>query len=189
MNLFFINHYLNLLAQEHNDKHCVKMILEATQICYSVHYKRTGKPPSVNTEKIYKLAHRFHPVVLWACRSETNYLYVILYGINLCIEYTHRYEKIHQCEAHLQELYRVGFPPLLQPVELPAKAKTTHYAYLDLPYGLSYIPLCMDEKYFIRDSNDRLLGVASYRNYVQAKSFKQNWKKRDQPHWYKSDVE
>ena len=189
MNLFFINHWLNLLAKEHNDKHCVKMILEATQIAYSVHYKRTGVAPTVTTSAPYKLAHKNHPIVLWACRSSANYNYVLLYGIHLCIEYSYRYEKVHKCEAHLKGLFFFGFPPLQQPIALPENPKPTHFAYLDLPYGLSYIPLCMEEQYFIRDKKGHLLGVASYRNYVQSKSFKLTWKKRSVPSWYKVSVQ
>jgi hypothetical protein len=42
MNIFYLNKDLKIAAMEHKDKHCVKMILEYTQMLSTAHRELDG---------------------------------------------------------------------------------------------------------------------------------------------------
>ena len=76
MNIFFLDWDVRKCAQEHLDKHCVKMILEYAQILCSVHHMTE----QVTEQVPYKLAHKNHPCCVWARNSMSNYLYLCELG-------------------------------------------------------------------------------------------------------------
>lgn len=187
MNLFFINQYLEGCALEACDKHVVKMILETAQLLYSAWWCRSGNLPPSELQP-YRKTHINHPMSIWVRESKTNYQFACYYGLLLCHEYTQRYGKYHKTEAHIRQLYQWGFPPLELEIPPAKNAKPIDHAYHDVPHGIQSIPLCMGKEYYIRDENNNLLGVESYRNYYMSKqnNFSMTWKNKEHPQWFKS---
>ena len=97
MNIFALNSDPILAAQNHVDKHVVKMPLEASQILCTVVRGLGG-------EARYKPTHKNHPCTRWAGESSGNYEWLVQLGLALCNEYTHRYGKRHACEAVIREI-------------------------------------------------------------------------------------
>ncbi len=141
MNIFYLDSNPTICAAMHNDKHCVKMILETAQILSTAHHAYN----SDNVSQLYKPTHKNHPSTVWARQSATNYLWLWHLLNELCKEYTHRYKKIHkvQCSGLLDTLFT--FPstmPILPFTEPPqampddCKAHNTIQAYRD--YYIKY---------------------------------------------------
>jgi hypothetical protein len=123
MNIFFLDYDPKKCAQYHLDKHVVKMIVETAQMLYSVHWFLELSLPS----NAYKKAHINHPCSIWARTSLENYIWLCQLGIELCREYTYRYEKIHKTQQHIEWLERNI--PLLAPLGItnPAQAMPQEY--------------------------------------------------------------
>jgi hypothetical protein len=152
MNIFFLDYDVKKCAEYHLDKHVVKMILESAQLLCSAHWVNGGEAP-------YKLAHKNHPCSIWVRTSLSNYLYLCELGLELCNEYTYRYEKKHKsqeviewCLVNRPNIPDIGFTT-------PARA--------------------MPDEYKVEDV------VESYRNYYMGeKSGFAVWKKREIPFWF-----
>jgi hypothetical protein len=96
------------------DKHIVKMPLECCQMLsivaskwyhsYGDLYKTDGTPYATE-----KGAFRNHPCTQWAAESTHNAYWLIKHGMNLCDEYTIRYNKVHSCYKTLVDAYYI-FP-------------------------------------------------------------------------------
>ncbi len=176
MNIFYLDHEVSNCAMMHNDKHCVKMILEYAQLLSTAHRfldgdaivglspsgrKRTTYVLNSALDSIlYSATHINHPSAVWVRQSDANYAWLYrLFGA-LMDEYTHRYGKIHSCERLSQALsYR--------PKNIPVGPFTEP------------TPAMPDEVKIPGDS------IASYRNYyINNKSHLANWKKRSIPQWY-----
>lgn len=77
------------------NKHIVKMPLETAQmLCIPFQLANMFAP--------YKLTHKNHPCSLWARKSEGNYNWLITHGLELCAEYTRRYNKVHKSQAVIE---------------------------------------------------------------------------------------
>lgn len=154
VNIFFLDWDVKKNAEYHCDKHVVKMVLETAQLLCGVHHMTTPDTPNVP----YKLSHKNHPCAIWARESLTNYLLLCELGLELCYEYTHRYERKHKsqeviewCVTNLPNIPDVGF---------------------------SSPPKAMPEEYKVDDV------VESYRNYyLGAKKSFLSWKNREVPEW------
>ena len=101
MNIFVLDEDPQKAAAYHNDKHCVKMILESTQILSTVMWRNNQKGP-------YKSTHLNHPCVIWAEQSldNWNWLYDLLHYLSE--EYTFRFNKIHKSTQIFHQL----IPPM-----------------------------------------------------------------------------
>jgi hypothetical protein len=69
MNIFILDNDPIKAAQQHSDKHCVKMILEHTQMLSTairVHSNDT-------VEGVYKMAHLNHPCSKWTRQTRNNF--------------------------------------------------------------------------------------------------------------------
>lgn len=146
----------------HNDKHCVKMILETAQILSTVHH--IYETDLAFTGDIYKPTHKNHPSTQWATKTNRNYewLWELLYW--LCKEYTHRYNKVHKVQQSglLDDLHQI--PNVI-------------------PQGLFFDPpMAMpDDCKVIGDA------IQAYRSYyIQYKNHISNWTNRDVPSWFKT---
>jgi len=153
MNIFILDWDVKKCAVYHNDKHVVKMILETAQLLCGVHHVT-----ETNIDNIpYKLSHKNHPCSIWARESITNYLWLCELGLELCKEYTYRYEKRHKsqdviewCLFNKPNIEDKGFTE-------PAKA--------------------MPDEYKVKSV------VQSYRNYYNGEKVSfSKWKKRTPPH-------
>lgn len=152
MNIFHLDENPLLSAQYHCNKHIVKMPLETAQMLCSALWRYGVAAP-------YKATHRGHPCVLWAGHSMRNFGGLGVFGIYLCEEYTHRYDKRHKCQDVIEWCIRqMGNIPDVPSTELP---------------------LCMPEEYKKGDS------VTSYRAYYIWKSTQINmeYTEREVPEW------
>ena len=166
----------------HNDKHCIKMILEYSQLLSTAHRvldgtesvvvangrkKKTWRLDDDRDSNIYSATHINHPSAIWARASLSNYMWLSNLLIELCHEYTYRYGKIHKCESSgLVKLLLNRVPD-------------------NIPQGEFTQPKpAMPEEFIV--AND---SIASYRNYyIGGKQHLAEWKgkinSRDVPTWY-----
>jgi len=176
MNIFYLHHDVHKCAEMHNDKHCVKMILEYAQLLSTAHrildgVLSTGVSQSGRKKTIYVLAddrdtvlysatHANHPSAVWVRQSDKNYDWLFALFQALMDEYTYRYDKVHACsklEMHLAKIpNNIPWKPFTEPT-----------------------PAMPDDVKVLNDS------ILSYRNYyIHNKTHLANWKKRDVPEWY-----
>jgi hypothetical protein len=178
MNIFYLSNNVTKCAEQHVDKHCVKMILEYAQLLSTAHrlldgqeivgISKTGRKAKrwelsdTRQDVLYSATHINHPSAVWARHSKDNYAWLCKLLDALCKEYTYRYGKVHKVE-------REG---LLQALQF-------------IPYGIPQhttftepTPAMPDEYKVIGSS------VASYQRYYNgAKTRMFSWKNRATPEW------
>jgi hypothetical protein len=165
MNIFFLALLPAECARYHCDKHCIKMILETAQLLYTCLWLTIPDiieqaPLSSSGKPGYRKTHMNHPCSVWLRESKQNYHWLCLLGLELCKEYTYRYEKTHATQKHIEWL-------MLQLPPLPDVTCTT-------------IKLAMPVQYKGDD------GVQSYRDYyIGEKKSICTWKRRETPAWFK----
>jgi len=177
VNIFHLDNDPKIAAQYHNNKHVVKMILEAAQMLSTAHRmidgtEITGKSPTGRKQKqyilsdngmdniLYKAVHYNHPSTVWTRQSKQNYQWHYELFEALCDEYTYRYNKVHASDTKLRELLR----------NVPNGLPDT---------GLTPFAKCMPEECKVSDP------VQSYQNYyMQEKASFAIWTKRDTPNWF-----
>lgn len=153
MNIFFLDFDTKKCAKYHCDKHVIKMILESAQLLCSVHHVTNGSAP-------YKLSHKNHPCSIWVRSSLSNYLYLCELGLELCREYTYRYDKRHKSQDVIE--WCLNNKPNIHDVDFTSP------------------PLAMDDEYKIGQDV-----IESYRNYYRkGKRHLVSWKKREMPFWF-----
>ena len=112
----------------------------------------------------YKLSHKNHPCAIWTRASLSNYLYLCDLGLELCKEYTYRYGKRHKSQDVIE--WCLINKPDIHDVDFTAP------------------PLAMGDEFKI--GNDV---IESYRNYYrEAKKGFANWKNREIPEWYQTEM-
>jgi hypothetical protein len=170
MNIFFIGMTPEEIAKYHCDAHVVKMILETVQLlCTACYYIC---PNEQFVKKLYKKTHYNHPCAVWARTSYGNFKYLWLIGMNLCLEYTHRYKKTHKCEQ-IFDLLKANIKII--------KKSFNESIEFTLP------PLCMPDIYKqeTKDMNDV---IESYRAFYKSKeeTMKKEmvWKTQE-PSWFR----
>ena len=118
-------------------------------------------PDGDNRDIMYKSTHVNHPCSVWVRQCKANYIWLYGLFVNLCEEYTYRYNKIHLCESKLKAVLRQ--PPTNIPDSM---VKTVH-------------PQAMPDKYRNEDA------VIAYRQYyIGDKVGIASWKNRDKPEWF-----
>ena len=157
MNIFYLDKDINKSAQYHNDKHCVKMILEYAQLLCTAHRILDG--PNVY-EHLYKSTHKNHPSAKWVRESKANYEYLYKLFNALCNEYTYRYGKTH---LTYKKLHNVLATP---PQNIPDKEFTEP------------TPAMPDDVKNV----DSLIAYRDY--YKKYKTHLATWTKRETPSWY-----
>lgn len=184
MNIFYLHEDAKTCAQQHVDKHTVKMCIEYAQLLSTAHRvidghestiqyvlkdkqrkKKVWTHPDVElNENIYKASHINHPSNKWVRHSAANYNWLFSLWTNLLDEYTYRYGKQHSCSRLLQYL---------------AKPPTN----ISTQYQFSSPWRAMPDEYKVDKSNPNYC-VESYRAYYNgAKSHIHKWKNRDTPNW------
>lgn len=167
MNLFILSLIQQEIAQYMMDKHVSKILLEAVQMLCSA--KRVLDPDDTESnEKIYKLAHKNHPVTIWCRKSKANFVWVLDLVEELHKEWRFRYghpeKKFHK--SYLVALYLREHIPSDDKFE---EERLTEFA------------LAMPDKYKTDDP------ILSYRNYYMSEEKQKiaSWKKkREKPDWY-----
>lgn len=153
MNIFVLDNDPKLAAQYHCSKHVVKMILEHVQILSTAHHVLGSGGP-------LKKTHVNHPCTIWARQSSGNYDWLHDLTIELCKEYTFRYNKYHKYDRE-GTLMSLKKPPFLLP-----RGPMTPFAQ------------AMPDQYKDKDA------VVAYRNYyIGDKKGMLHYKNREAPEW------
>lgn len=178
MNIFYLHNDPKICAEMHNNSHCVKMILETAQLLSTAHRILDGQETTVITDKgrkakrwilsddrneiLYSATHMNHPSAVWCRQNTANYLWLSSLLIELCIEYTHRYGKVHKCQQS----------GLVEALQTPPK---------NIPIGIFTEPTpAMPDIYKVVNDS-----ISSYRNYYNgAKTHLAKWKNRNIPTWF-----
>lgn len=175
MNIFYLNADPVLCAQQHVDKHVVKMIVEYAQLLSTAHrlldgaetlgFSASGRAvkrwqlPDERDEVLYQATHKQHPSALWTRASKENYLWLYRLFDCLLTEYSFRYGKIHSTARLSSTLQNVPSHIISQGFTEPTPA--------------------MPHDYIVTGDV-----VQSYRNYyLGSKSHLFAWKNRPIPDW------
>jgi len=170
MNLFFLSTSIKKAARYHVNRHVVKMILETTQLLSTA--VRVLEPTRTD-EWLYRATHRNHPWARWVRRHANNYTFACRFGLALCREYTHRYDREHACQRRIEQAL------VAPPTRFDSSDDEKHLLVEYGDYRLTSIPLCMPDEY--RRPED---AVASYRAYYAgAKQQLHAWRRRERPEW------
>ena len=179
MNIFYLNENPKQCAQEHLDKHVVKMILEYAQLLSTAHRLLDGeqyidsssgrkikrwKLKNLQLEQLlFKASHINHPSAIWCRKNVQNYMWLAELLEETCNEYTHRYGKVHSVQASgLMQALKNNFPN-------------------NLPIGpfTEPTPAMPDDCKVPGDS------IQSYKNYyIQKKRLFAKWTNREMPIWF-----
>ena len=127
MNIFCLDKNPKTAAQYHCDKHLVKMILESCQLLCTAHRMIDGQQFIGITKSgrkikrwkldddrdsfLYTATHINHPSAVWCRDNLAQYLWLAQLTIELCIEYTYRYGKVHKCQESGLVKYLIENPP------------------------------------------------------------------------------
>lgn len=114
MNIFFLSLNIKTCARYHCNEHVIKMILEYAQLLSTAHRYLDGieciekttngrnikryKLNDIRDNILYKATHINHPSAIWVRESRMNYRWLFLLYLELCKEYTRRYNKRHKSE-------------------------------------------------------------------------------------------
>lgn len=179
MNIFYLDRDPRLCAEMHNNKHCVKMILEYAQLLSTAHrvldgtesvrLSKSGRKqkywalPDQRNTVLYSATHINHPSATWVRQSAQNYMWLAELLEMLCGEYTYRYGKIHKVEeSGLMQFLKNNFPNNIKdaPFTEPTPA--------------------MPEQHKVAGNS-----LQSYHNYyIHEKQRMAVWKNRPVPFWY-----
>jgi hypothetical protein len=175
MNIFYLNAEPCLCAQQHVDKHVVKMIVEYAQLLSTAHRLLDGvetlgvsssgrlikrwQLPDQRDDLLYNATHKQHPSALWTRASGENYQWLYRLFVCLLTEYTFRYSKIH---ASAKLSVALQNPP-------------QHI----INHGFTEPTPVMPDNYKVLGDS-----IQSYRNYyLGSKSHIFAWKNRSIPSW------
>lgn len=176
MNIFFLNPNPKICAQEHVDKHVVKMTLEYGQLMSTAHRVLDGVPYYAKTKNnrniqrwllpdereniIWKASHAKHPSGLWLRSSSAHYQWLFSLWLEMLEEYQYRYGKVHSAER-----MKMWFARL--PNNIPLRE------------WLCDPTPAMPDIYKTKNS------LESYHNYYKGdkRSFAK-WKNREKPNWF-----
>ncbi len=165
MNIFILDANIQNAAKYHVDKHCVKMILEHSQmLCTAV----ITNPDLQNilgiTEVPYKKSHVNHPCTIWVSKNYDNFAWLVAYTHELHQEYKYRYNREHLSYKTLMSSNIIADEIIL--------------------YGSSLEILDLDPACVMPDECRVNSVVESYRNYyLKYKSQLFTWTRRDKPYW------
>ena len=110
--------------------------------------------------RLYKSTHKNHPSAKWVRESKNNYLWLYELFIELCKEYTYRYNKVHLSEIKLKDVLKHPPKNISDNIFTPP-------------------PQAMPDKY---KSNNP---IDAYRNYyINEKSKIAKWTNRNVPTWF-----
>ena len=177
MNIFYLHPNTKTCAQQHCDKHVVKMIIEYAQLMSTAHRVLDGTMYQAKTKlnrnikrwrmvdselenTLYKASHINHPSGKWCRMTKENYGYLYGLWIELCKEYTHRYGRKHLTQEKLEHIL------VNTPKNMPSA-------------GITTMPQAMPDDVKMPDPLD------GYRKYYR--TYKRDfakWTNRQTPEWF-----
>ena len=150
------------------DKHVSKIMLEAVQMLCTA--KRVLNPDDEINDRIYKMAHKNHPVTIWCRTSNANFMWTIELIEELHNEWRYRYG---HPETKFHKSYLIA---MILKDNMPSDD-------VFAVEGLTPFALAMPVQYKTNDA------VESYRNYYMSEEKQKiaSWnKRREKPEWYKN---
>ncbi len=168
MNIFILDSNIKNAAIYHTDKHCVKMILEHSQILCTAIRLNQHLQNTLDIQDIpYQSTHIKHPCTVWASQNHDNFAWLVAFTHELHEEYKYRYNREH-----------------LSYITLKSSNLITGST---IAYGSNLLIEDLSPARAMPDECKTDSVVESYRNYYrQHKSHLFNWTKRDVPYWIKS---
>lgn len=167
MNLFILSLNFKECAEYMFDKHVSKILLEAVQMLCTTIQLIDPENEVKDKIKLYKIAHKNHPVTIWMRTSLENYLWTLDLVEAMHNEWKYRYDhpedKMHK--SYIVAKYLKQYAPTAD--KFPCKGLT--------PFAMAMPVECKTSDV-----------IESYRKYYQSKE-KQviaSWKKRGKPDWY-----
>jgi len=167
MNLFILSLNFQECAECMFDKHISKIILEAVQmLCTTIQIIDENSEISSKI-KLYKIAHKNHPVTIWMRTSLENYIWTLDLVDAMHNEWKYRYnhpaEKMHK--SYIVAKYLREYAPTAD--KFPQKGLT--------PFALAMPVECKTQN-----------PIESYRKYYQTPEKQKiaSWKNREKPSWY-----
>lgn len=191
MNIFLLDVIAALAANYHCDKHCIKMILETTQLLYTAWWFGRDHLDLPELDPCpwdpYRPTHQNHPSAIWARADPAHYHWLLKLGYALCKEFYERYGgKFHKCMDHLDRLQAMGAPPH---VGIETYQPPTHKcATTGLPDGIKFFHCAINDEVWDPVYTDgKLNAVETYRRYYKTKSWGLKWYRglRGAPNWYR----
>ena len=167
MNLFILSLNFKECAEYLFDKHVSKILLEAVQMLCTSMLLVDPENEITNKIKLYKIAHKNHPVTIWMRNSLENYVWTLDLVDAMHDEWKYRYnhppEKMHKSYVVAQYLRK--YAPTAD--KFPCKGLT--------PFAQAMPVECK------RDDP-----VEAYRAYYQTAEKRRiaSWKRRERPSWY-----
>lgn len=162
MNIFCLDKDPVVAAQQHCDKHCVKMILEGTQLLCTTFWMQGIEAP-------YRKTHYNHPSAIWARESQGNFRWLLRHVIALCDEYQARYGKVHKSNEV------IGWVICNKNRLIFDKKEQTDFA----------VAIAQDQKCRQVKGFDKMSVVDKYRQYYNHdKSYMAKWQYSKTPEWY-----
>lgn len=210
MNLFYLDEDPVRCAQQHCDKHVVKMITELGQIlCTVVQKQYLYDPPEatrivqevpLDRNALYRPTHTHHPTVKWCSNSSDNFEYTYKLFCALSDEYTYRYGKIHATSRKLHPTFSQNLRAILAvmericlPLYLGARRTFKHYFYAPPQVMPEQFQVSKGRGTFFLDKKLMLkyasvATVAAYREYyLKDKMRFAKWTRRETPNWVASN--
>ena len=191
MNIFVLDENPILAGKMYCDKHVPKMVVELYQQLGSAVIRHGATPDQLPLTKAgtpLRGGYHNHPATRWVGDSRDNYLWTARHALELCNEYSRKYNKIHFCEAGIYHLYRM--------IHLIPEGKLTPFA-LCMPdeYRPDYMTVVSSPFDVISDDDEAKIthataeeAVQAYRRYYHSKSFAK-WDGRIMPSWWRYDKE
>ena len=162
MNIFYLNKSFRQTAKDHCDKHVVKMILETAQLLSTAHRVLDGNEYA-DSMGLYKATHKNHPSAVWVRSNKIAYDWTYMLFVQLCEEYTKRYNKEHKTARLIPFL--LNAPKSIDPTK-----------------EFTPPPQCMPDEYKHEDT------VIAYRNYYRGEKSKfAEWRYSETPDWWKEN--
>lgn len=178
MNVFYLDSDPRRCAEQHCDKHTVKMIVEYAQLLSTAHRiidgtvvvgtSKTGRRqtkyvlPDNRDSVLYLCTHGNHPSAVWVRQSSKNYDWLYVLWRELMSEYTFRYNRRHACEKLILPLRRLPY---------------------NIPSGVFTEPPPAMPDYCKMPGSS----IESYRKYyIKEKAAFATWK-RETPIWFRSE--
>lgn len=163
MNIFVLDNDPVTAAQMYCDKHVPKMVVELYQQMGSAlrrHGATDSMMPLTQAGKPLKGGYHNHPCTKWVGDTITNFAWASLHAIELCNEYTFRYNKAHACARGIRLMSNM--------FDLIPNGSQTPYA------------LAMPDEYKDNDA------VTAYRDYYwcDKRRFAKWDKGRNAPKWW-----
>lgn len=168
MNLFILSLNFKECAEFMFDKHVSKIILEAVQMLCTTMQIVDPENEIFNKMKLYKIAHKNHPVTIWMRTSRDNFMWTLELVEAMHNEWKYRYDhpsdKMHKSYIVAKYLREYA----------PSEDKFPNV-------GLTPFALAMPIECKCDDA------IEAYRRYYQTPEKQKiaSWKKRGKPDWYR----